>query len=220
MAEKSEAKQVPVVERLLSANDQVAADNRAQFLAQQVMVVNVMASPGAGKTTLLMATIEALRERRIGVIEGDVASQVDADRIATTGAPVVQINTGGACHLDAPMIRGALVELPLDALDLVFVENVGNLICPVSFDLGQNVNVGLISVPEGDDKPYKYPGIFEAVDLVVVTKADLLPYLDFDLDAFTALVHGLNPDAPVLSLSAKTGAGMDAWVEWLETQLA
>ena len=220
MTETSETRQVPVVERLLSANEQVAADNRAHFQAQQVTVINIMASPGAGKTTLLMATIAAMQERRIGVIEGDVASQVDADRIATTGAPVVQINTGGACHLDAPMIRGALVELPLDALDLVFVENVGNLICPVSFDLGQDFNVGLISVPEGDDKPYKYPGIFEAVDLVVVTKADLMPYLDFDLDAFKTLVHGLNPDAPVLSLSAKTGVGMDAWVAWLETQLA
>ena len=219
MVEKSETRQVPVVERLLSANDQVAADNRAHFQAQHVTVVNIMASPGAGKTTLLMATIEAM-QRRIGVIEGDVASQVDADRIATTGAPVVQINTGGACHLDAPMIRGALAELPLDALDLVFVENVGNLICPVSFDLGQDANVGLISVPEGDDKPYKYPGIFEAVDLVVVTKADLLPYLDFDLDAFKTLVHGLNPDAPVLSLSAKTGAGMAAWVAWLNDRLA
>jgi len=220
MTETSETRQVPVVERLLSANEQVAADNRAHFQAQQVTVINIMASPGAGKTTLLMATIAAMQERRIGVIEGDVASQVDADRIATTGAPVVQINTGGACHLDAPMIRGALVELPLDALDLVFVENVGNLICPVSFDLGQDFNVGLISVPEGDDKPYKYPGIFEAVDLVVVTKSDLMPYLDFDLDAFKTLVHGLNPDAPVLSLSAKTGVGMDAWVAWLETQLA
>jgi hydrogenase nickel incorporation protein HypB len=219
MTEKSETRRVPVVERLLSANDQVAADNRAHFQSQHVTVVNIMASPGAGKTTLLMATIEAM-QRRIGVIEGDVASQVDADRIATTGAPVVQINTGGACHLDAPMIRGALAELPLDALDLVFVENVGNLICPVSFDLGQDANVGLISVPEGDDKPYKYPGIFEAVDLVVVTKADLLPYLDFDLDAFKTLVHGLNPDAPVLFLSAKTGAGMEAWVEWLDDRLA
>jgi hydrogenase nickel incorporation protein HypB len=218
MAEKSETRQVPVVERLLSANDQVAADNRAHFQAQQVAVVNIMASPGAGKTTLLMATIEAMRERSIGVIEGDVASQVDADRIATTGSPVVQINTGGACHLDAPMIRGALVELPLETLDLVFVENVGNLICPVSFDLGQSVNVGLISVPEGDDKPYKYPGIFEAVDLIVVTKADLLPYLDFDVDAFKALVHGLNPEAPVWVLSAKTGAGMDAWLDWLDAQ--
>ena len=152
MTETSETRQVPVVERLLSANEQVAADNRAQFQAQQVTVINIMASPGAGKTTLLMATIAAMQERRIGVIEGDVASQVDADRIATTGAPVVQINTGGACHLDAPMIRGALVELPLDALDLVFVENVGNLICPVSLDLGQDFDVGLVSVLEGDDK--------------------------------------------------------------------
>jgi hydrogenase nickel incorporation protein HypB len=210
---------IPVVERLLTANEQVAADNRAIFTERDVKVVNIMASPGAGKTTLLMATIGAMTNRRIGVIEGDVASQVDADKIATTGVPVVQINTGGGCHLDAPMIRGAIPELSLDGFYLVFVENVGNLICPVSFDLGQSANVCLISVPEGHDKPYKYPGIFEAVDVVVVTKTDLMPYLDFDLDIFRELVRGLNPDAPVLSLSAKTGEGMDGWVAWLEAHL-
>jgi hydrogenase nickel incorporation protein HypB len=208
-----------VVEKLLSANDQVAADNRAYFAARDVKVINIMASPGAGKTTLLLATIAAMPERRIGVIEGDVASQVDADMIATTGAPVVQINTGGGCHLDAPMIRRAMPSLPLDDLELVFVENVGNLICPVSFDLGQSYKVGLLSVPEGHDKPYKYPAIFEAVDVVVVTKADLMPYLDFDLDKFKALVHGLNSAAPVLCLSAKTGEGMESWVRWLEARL-
>ena len=211
---------IPVVENLLTANEQVAADNRTQFEARNVKVVNIMASPGAGKTTLLLATIAAMPERRIGVIEGDVASQVDADKIATTGTPVVQINTGGGCHLDAPMIRSAMPSLPLDDLDMVFVENVGNLICPVSFDLGQSCNVGLLSVPEGHDKPYKYPGIFEAVDVVVVTKSDLMPYLDFDLDIFRELVHGLNPDAEVLCLSAKTGEGMEDWVRWLETHLA
>jgi len=208
---------IPVVQRILGANDEAAASNRDQLSEHNVTAVNIMASPGAGKTTLIMATIAALEgHRRVGVVEGDVASLVDAERIAATGAPVVQINTGGACHLDAPMVAGALAELPLDALDLVFIENVGNLICPVSFDLGQAARVALISVPEGHDKPYKYPAIFEAVDLVVVTKADLMPYLDFDLDAFRELVRGLNPDAPVLVLSAKTGAGMDAWTQWLE----
>ena len=220
MSKQTTPSRVPVVEKLLTANEQVAADNRDYFAARHVTVINIMASPGAGKTTLLMATIEALPERRIGVIEGDVASQIDAEKIAETGAPVVQINTGGACHLDAPMIRHALPALPLDDLEVVFVENVGNLICPVAFDLGQSYNVALLSIPEGDDKPYKYPGIFEAVDLVVVTKWDLHPYLDFDLDTFTELVHGLNPDAPVLCLSAKTGEGMRDWLHWLEAHLA
>jgi len=207
---------IPVVQNILSANDQAAQHNREHFAEHGMVAFNVMSSPGAGKTTLLMATIAALNGRkRIGVIEGDVASQVDAERIATTGAPVVQINTGGGCHLDAPMVHNALHALTGD-VDLLFIENVGNLICPVSFDLGEARKVALISVPEGHDKPYKYPAIFEAVDVVVVTKLDLMPYLDFDLDAFRDLVHGLNPGAPVLSLSAKTGAGMDAWIEWLE----
>ena len=220
MSKQTTPSRVSVVEKLLTANEQVAADNRTYFEARNVKVVNIMASPGAGKTTLLLATIAAMQGRRIGVIEGDVASQVDADMIATTGTPVVQINTGGACHLDAPMIRRAMPSLPLDDLELVFVENVGNLICPVSFDLGQSCNVGLLSVPEGHDKPYKYPAIFEAVDVVVVTKADLMPYLDFDLEKFQELVHGLNPDAEILCLSAKTGEGMESWVRWLETHLA
>ncbi len=214
-----QSSRVPVVEQLLTANEEVAADNRAQFKSHGTKVVNIMASPGAGKTTLLMATIAAMSHRKLGVIEGDVASQVDADKIATTGTPVVQINTGGACHLDAPMIRRGMQVLPLEDLELVLVENVGNLICPVSFDLGQDVNVGLISVPEGHDKPYKYPAIFEAADLIVVTKADLLPYLDFEVDTFRELVHGLNPKAPVLVVSAKTGEGMADWIAWLEEQL-
>jgi len=218
----SSPSRVPVVEKLLTANEEIAADNRIQFKGHGVRVVNIMASPGAGKTTLLLATIEALAGAgpSIGVIEGDVASQVDADRIATTGVPVVQINTGGGCHLDAPMIRHGMQALPLEDLDVIFVENVGNLICPVAFDLGQDFNVGLLSAPEGHDKPYKYPGIFEAVDLVIVTKSDLLPYLDFELDTFRELVHGLNPNAPVLVVSAKTGEGMDAWVGWVKERLA
>jgi hydrogenase nickel incorporation protein HypB len=218
----SSSSRVQVVEKLLTANEEVAADNRAEFRVHGIQVVNIMASPGAGKTTLLLATIKALAEAgpRVGVIEGDVASQVDADKIATTGVPVVQINTGGGCHLDAPMIRHGMQALPLEELDVIFVENVGNLICPVAFDLGQDFNVGLLSTPEGHDKPYKYPGIFEAVDLVVVTKSDLLPYLDFEVNTFRELVHGLNPNAQVLVVSAKTGEGMDAWVGWIEERLA
>jgi len=209
-------RKIPVVQKILSANDQAALENREHLAAHNITAVNIMSSPGAGKTTLLMATIAALDgNARVGVIEGDVASQVDAERIATTGAPVVQINTGGGCHLDAPMVHRALHALPLAEIDLLFIENVGNLICPVAFDLGQRYKVALLSVPEGHDKPYKYPAIFEAVDLVVVTKSDLMPYLDFDLDAFRALVKGLNPDAPVLFLSAKTGEGMAAWLGWI-----
>ena len=209
-------RQVPIVENILSANDRIAAENRERLNSHHITTLNIMASPGAGKTTLLLATIEALRETsRVGVIEGDVASQVDADAIAAGGTPVVQINTGGGCHLDAAMIRQALDALPLDELDTLFIENVGNLICPVGFDLGQTRHVALLSTPEGDDKPYKYPSIFEAVDLVLVTKVDLLPYLDFDMEAFRSLVAGLNPDAPVLPISARTGEGMADWVEWL-----
>lgn len=211
---------IPVVQRILNANEQAALENRDHLADHQVKAFNIMSSPGAGKTTLLMATIAALRDRvRIGVIEGDTASQVDAEIIATTGVPVVQINTGGGCHLDAPMVHSALHALPLDALDVLFIENVGNLICPVAFDLGEDFKVALLSVPEGHDKPYKYPAIFEAVDVVVVTKADLLPYLDFDLEQFKALVRALNPHAPVLTVSAKTGAGMDTWLAWLEERL-
>jgi len=214
------AQRIPVVQKILNANDQAAQENREHLKAHGITAFNLMSSPGAGKTTLLLATIAALRERfRIGVIEGDTASQVDAEIIAATGTPVVQINTGGGCHLDAPMVHSALHVLPLDALDVAFIENVGNLICPVSFDLGQDYRVALLSVPEGHDKPYKYPAIFEAVDVVVVTKTDLLPYLDFDLSKFTELVWGLNPAAPVLPLSARTGEGMAAWLAWVEARL-
>lgn len=213
--------QIPVVQNILSANDQAAQHNRAHFSELGMLAVNIMASPGGGKTTLLMVTIAALQDKfQIGVIEGDVASQVDAERIATTGVPVVQINTGGGCHLDAPQVHNALHALPECDLDVIFIENVGNLICPVAFDLGETHRVALISVPEGDDKPYKYPGIFEAVDLVVVTKSDLLPVLDFDLEAFRILVHGLNSKAQVITLSAKTGEGMAEWLAWIAAQKA
>lgn len=210
-------RQIPVVERILSANDRIAAENRERLRGHGITTVNIMSSPGAGKTTLLLATIRALAQAcKIGVIEGDVASQVDADKIAQAGVPVVQINTGGGCHLDAAMVQQALEALPLDEIQLLFIENVGNLICPAGFDLGQDYNVALLSVPEGHDKPYKYPSMFEFVDLVLVTKTDVLPHMDFDLAEFRRLVHGLNPRAPVLPLSARTGEGMEAWLEWLE----
>jgi len=211
-----EPRRIPVVQKILGANDQAALENREHLRAHGITAFNLMSSPGAGKTTLLLATIAALREKtRVGVIEGETASQVDAEIIAATGTPVVQINTGGGCHLDAPMVHSALHALPLDELDVLFIENVGNLICPVAFDLGQDYKVALLSVPEGHDKPYKYPAIFEAVDVVVVTKADLMPYLDFDLEKFRDLVRGLNATAPVLALSAKTGEGMADWLAWL-----
>jgi len=207
---------VTIIEQVTKANDQIAAQNQALLDQTKTVAVNLMASPGAGKTSLLMRTVEALRGKlSIGAIEGDTASQVDADKVATTGVPVIQINTGGGCRLDANMVRPALEELPLDEIDLLLIENVGNLVCPAGLALGEHVNVVIASTPEGDDKPYKYPGMFLAVDTVVVNKIDLLPYLDFDMAAFEGLIAGLNPEARILPVSCATGEGLDAWTEWL-----
>jgi hydrogenase nickel incorporation protein HypB len=200
----------------MKANDQIAAQNQRLLDAQRTLAVNLMASPGAGKTSLVMRTIGALCTRlQIGAVEGDTASQVDADRVATTGVPVVQINTGGGCRLDANMVRSALDQLPLDQIDLLLIENVGNLVCPAGMALGQHIDVLIASVPEGDDKPYKYPGIFVAADAVVINKIDLLPYLEFDVSAFRQLVTGLNPEARIFEVSCRTGTGIDAWADWL-----
>ncbi len=210
--------EVQVVQQFMQANDLVAAEIRRTLAERGIVALNLMASPGAGKTSLIMRTIAALDGRaRVGVIEGDTASRVDADRVATAGVPVVQINTGGGCHLDAPMVRSALAELPLDAIDLLLIENVGNLICPAGFALGQSFDVVVASVPEGDDKPYKYPGIFIQADVVVINKTDLLPYLDFDLPAFRTLVRGINLDALIFEVSCQTGEGIEAWAAWLAT---
>jgi hydrogenase nickel incorporation protein HypB len=212
---------IPIVENILSANERLADENRRMLAEKGVLVVNVMSSPGAGKTSLILRTIEALREQmRIGVIEGDVASRVDADTIEQLGVPVVQINTGGTCHLDANMIRGSLDRLPLDDLDLLLIENVGNLICPTDFALGEALKVMIPSVPEGDDKPYKYPAMFAAVDAIVVNKVDLLPYVEFDLEGFRKLVVGLNGNVEVFEVSCKTGEGIEAWTEWLSEMRA
>jgi hydrogenase nickel incorporation protein HypB len=207
---------VPVMEGILSANDRIALENRRLLEAHGVVAINVMASPGAGKTSLILRSIEALRGRlRLGVIEGDVAGRVDADKVAETGTPVVQINTGGGCHLDAPQVQAALGQLPLGAIDLLFIENVGNLICPTGFALGAQWKMMVAHVAEGDDKPIKYPGMFEAVDAIVLNKIDLIPYVDFDLTAFRRAVRALNDEAPIFEVSCKTGEGLAAWVDWL-----
>ncbi len=207
---------IPIVEDILSANDRLAAENARLLADQGLLAVNVMASPGAGKTSLIVQTIDALRDHtRLGVIEGDIASRLDADTIQALQIPVVQINTGGTCHLDANMVHGALEQLPLDVLDLLFIENVGNLICPTDFALGEALKVMIASVPEGDDKPYKYPGMFAAVDAIVVNKIDLLPYVEFDLAGFRQLVTGLNSGVQVFQVSCTTGEGIAAWADWL-----
>jgi hydrogenase nickel incorporation protein HypB len=207
---------IPVARNILSANDQIAADNRALFDRLGVFVVNLMASPGAGKTSVILTTAERLpKPVRPGVIEGDLASRIDADTIAARSIPVVQINTGGGCHLDAPMVRRALPELPLQEIDLLFIENVGNLVCPAEFKLGANLAVVVASAPEGHDKSYKYPGMFAAADAVILNKADLLQVFEFDVDYFRRGIEMLNPAVPFFPLSCRTGAGVDAWLHWL-----
>ena len=214
---------VPVVERILSANDRLADQNHARLDEAGVFGLNLMASPGAGKTSVILRTIETLTARyvRLGVIEGDTAPvTIDADKVSAAGMPAVQINTGGDCHLDAVMISQALSQLPLDQIDLLIVENVGNLICPASFALGTHANVLIASVPEGDDKPYKYPGIYRGLDALIINKIDLLPYVEFDLAYFRRGVELLNPGVVTFSLSCRTGEGIEQWANWLVGRIA
>lgn len=207
---------VPVVQQILSANDQIAAENRALLDANGVFTINMMASPGAGKTSVILATAARLpRDLRAGVIEGDLASSIDADTVAKRGLPVVQINTGGNCHLDAPMVRSALEHLPLGDIDILFIENVGNLVCPAGFKLGEDMNLVVASSPEGHDKPYKYPGMFAAADAVLLNKADLLEVFEFDVAFFERGLAMVNANAPLFQVSCRSGQGMDAWVDWL-----
>ncbi|MEI9477761.1 MAG: hydrogenase nickel incorporation protein HypB [Deltaproteobacteria bacterium] len=211
-------RKVEVITQILNANDLTAQENQALLKSHHVLAVNLMASPGAGKTSLILQTAKALSGRaRLGVIEGDVASRIDADRVASADIPVIQINTGGECHLDALTVQKALKTLPLDEIDILVIENVGNLICPVEFQLGEEIRVVVASIPEGDDKPYKYPGIFTAVDAVVLNKIDLAPYVDFKLDAMREGVVRLNPRATIFELSCRTGEGIAMWAEWLES---
>ena len=212
---------VAVVENILSANDRLAADNRQRLDAARVFSVNVMASPGAGKTSLIERSVAVLRPSlRLAVIDGDIATSLDADRAAAAGARAVQINTGGECHLDAVMLRDGLAQLDLAALDLLIVENVGNLVCPAGFALGTHRNVLIASVPEGDDKPYKYPGTYRGVDAIVLNKIDLLPYVDFDRGRFQRGVEALNPGVRMFAVSCRTGEGLSAWTDWLAAEAA
>ncbi|MEW6568391.1 MAG: hydrogenase nickel incorporation protein HypB [Chloroflexota bacterium] len=204
------------MERILGANDQVAHENRDRLDRAGVFSVNLMASPGAGKTTLVEKTLERLAdEMRVAVIDGDLATSLDADRAEAAGATAVQINTGGECHLDAMMVHRGLDHLDLDAADLLIVENVGNLICPTAFRLGTHANVLVASVPEGDDKPYKYPGSYRGIDALVLNKIDLLPYVTFRMDHFLRGVEILNPGLTTFSMSCQTGEGLEAWLTWL-----
>ena len=213
---------VEVLKSLLDANDHQALHNREHFARHNALAVNLMSSPGAGKTALLEATIDALGDAvRIAVIEGDLETENDAERIRAKGVPAVQISTGSACHLDAHMVHDALHELTIDGVDIIFIENVGNLVCPASFDLGQHRNVTLLSTPEGHDKPAKYPVMFRAADLVLVTKADLLPVLDdFDPAYAESCLRQLASEAPVVEVSARKGSGLDVWLDWLQAELA
>jgi len=208
---------VEVLRNLLHANDHEAAHNRSHFDEHRVLAVNLMSSPGAGKTSLLEKTIEVLAgDLNIAVIEGDLETENDARRIRDKGVPAIQISTGTACHLDAHMVHSALHELTLDDLDIVFIENVGNLVCPASFDLGQHLNVTLLSAPEGDDKPAKYPVMFRAADLLLITKSDIIDILgDFDPVRAERYLRDLANPAPVIRLSARSGDGMTAWTDWL-----
>lgn len=211
---------VDVEKRVLAANERVALENRALFARHGVFVVDLMASPGAGKTSTILATIDALRDRyRIAVIEGDIASKVDAEKVREHGIPAVQINTGGACHLESAMIRRAVETLDLDSLDLIIVENVGNLVCPSDFDLGEHAKVMILSVPEGHDKPYKYPNIFQVSEAVILNKYDTMPVFDFDEAEFRSVVADLNPRAPVFPISATTGEGVAEWAAWLAARI-
>lgn len=208
---------IPVVENILSANDRLARENRARLEAAGVFSINLMASPGAGKTSIIERTLPCLKnELRVAVIDGDIATSFDADRAASAGAQAsIQINTGGECHLDAVMLHGALDQLDLAQFDLLIVENVGNLVCPAEFRLGTHKSVLIASVPEGDDKPYKYPGMYRGVDALVVNKIDLLPYVPFKMDFFQRGVEALNPGIVTFPLSCRTGEGLDAWLDWI-----
>ena len=216
------AERITIVEKIMDSNDRLALNNRQLLDQHGVFSINLMASPGSGKTSFILSTIKALPSWiNLGVIEGDTAPvTIDADKIAALGKPVVQINTGGDCHLDAIMIENALSQLPLSEINLLIVENVGNLICPAAFKLGTHINVLIASIPEGDDKPYKYPNIYRGLDVLIINKIDLLPYVDFNLDYFKRGVELLNPGLITFEVSCKTGAGIEFWIDWISTQIS
>ena len=212
-------KTIQVVKNILDVNDRIARENRKLFDEKNIYVFNLMSSPGAGKTTLVEHTIEALRDRfRIAVIEGDIQDTFDADRVARHGIPVVQINTGGACHIDGNMIQEALPALDLDETDLLICENVGNLVCPAEFRIGENAKVMVLSTPEGSDKPAKYPLMFQESSAMIINKTDLLPYVDFDMEKARKDALTLNPKLEIFPVSCKTGEGLHGWTRWIGMQ--
>ena len=209
--------EIKVLQNILSANDAIARKNQSLLNKHGVLTINIMASPGAGKTSLILQTISMLKKTvRIAVIEGDIASTIDADKVTKQGVTAIQINTGGSCHLDANMTENALNNLSLDDIDLLLIENVGNLVCPAGFALGEHKRVMLSSLPEGDDKPYKYPTMFSEADVVLINKVDLSPLLEFDISSFTKAVSGLNPKVKIFQVSCKTGQGLEDWSSWLQ----
>jgi hydrogenase nickel incorporation protein HypB len=211
---------IEILENIFNANDRLASTNRSTLDACGVYSVNIMASPGAGKTSLIELTVGKLKEEfRIAAIDGDIATSLDADRAAAAGAQAVQINTGGECHLDAVMVNQALLQIQLDLIDLLIVENVGNLVCPASFQLGTHTNILVASIPEGDDKPYKYPGMYRGVDALVINKIDLLPYVDFRMDFFKRGVEMLNPGLITFPLSCRNQEGVEDYLDWLRMQI-
>lgn len=215
----TQSKTIEVRENILAANARAAAELREAFRERETLVVNLISSPGSGKTTLLEATLHRLENLRSAVLEGDIATERDSERIRKLGVPARQILTGGACHLDARQIQRELSEADFPKLDVLFIENVGNLICPTAYDLGEDFKVVVLSVTEGDDKPFKYPGIFSRASVTVISKMDLLPYLDFDLTAVEQQIHALNPASRVLRTSARTGEGIEDWCGCLREAL-
>lgn len=210
--------EIKVMKNIMHANQMLAQENRDFFKAKGIKAVNIMASPGSGKTSIILGLIEAFGERAdVAVIEGDIASSIDAEKIDKLGKPVIQINTGGGCHLDANMIKSSIESLDLKDGAILFIENVGNLVCPSSFDLGEGIKMVIASVPEGHDKPYKYTSMFEAADIVVLNKMDLMPYIDFDKDSFYKGVKALNEKAEIIEISCRTGEGIEKLAQWMLT---
>ena len=215
-----EIKVLTIREDILGANEKKARSNQDRLDEHGILAINIMSSPGAGKTSLIWQTLNRLKsESRVAVVEGDVASQLDADKLNEQGVPIIQINIPGGCHLDANMLENAMDNLPLKELDLLIIENVGNLVCPAEFDLGEHKRVVLASMPEGDDKPYKYPLMFTEADVVLVNKLDLLPHLDFNASYFCEGITRLNPTVKILQVSCKTGEGLEQWFSWLLAQM-
>jgi len=213
--------EIKILKDILNANEGIAERNRQLLDNKGVFALNLMASPGAGKTSLILETIKMLKGKtRIGVIEGDISSSLDAEAIGKEGVPAIQINTGGACHLDANMLSSALSNMPLPDIELLLIENVGNLVCPASFALGEHKKVVISSIPEGDDKPFKYPLMFNIADAVLINKIDLLPYLKFDIEVFSKGIKGINEKVEIFPVSCVTSQGIQEWVSWLLTQIS